>query len=435
MPYTTCYVDLYNNKQVTTSPDLNAGVFTAYGQQSVDNPYVFRPVNNKEQYSAFLHNPFNSGKILKIKNFEFKHNQAGASAATTLLRIGRASNMTTGSIEPYTKLDTTSPDLPANVGLTLSPLTTYTAISGSFRQKFMPKTLYNFNLPGLIPQIIKNNANTFYEGQKVSSTIVQDLILNPNEHLMFSFSGTNYPNSKYQISVSFISGSNTYYQDETTTNTNFFFNASSVNERFPAAFVNNSNTFIKIQKIEVNHLYNDFGYYAAAQTAGTAFSKQLMVEHVKNDRIPQDLYDYLINSDTYDIVELDSDNSIPQTIKCYKNSVQVRPSNQFDWGDNITEPITPLYLRTNRLNFGNFTTGLSANNGLISLHFSGNTRTRYDYHNNTELIINPGEGLGFLHHNTAGSQDAADGAQVGHITFTVEDVPTTTTVTETGFGY
>jgi hypothetical protein len=435
MPYTTCYVDLYDNKQVTTSPDIIASVFTAYGPSGVDNPYAFKPVNNKEQYSAFLHNPFNSGKILKIKNFEFKHNPAGAGASANLLIIGRASGISTGSVEPYAKLDTNSPNLPNNVGLTLSPLTTYTAISGSFRQKFMPKIAYNSNNPGLVPQIIKNNANTFYESQKVSSTIIQDLTLNPNEHLMFSFSNTNYPNSKYQISISFISGSNTYYQDATTTNTNFFFNASNVNERFPAAFVNNSNTSIKIQKIEVNHLYNDFGYYAALQTNGTWASKQLMVDHVKNDRLPQDLYDYLINSDTYDIVELDSNNSIPQTIKCYKNSVQVSPSNQFVWGDNITEPITPIYLRTNRFNFGNFTTGLTANNGLVSLHFSGNTLTRYDYHYNTELIINPGEGLGFLHHNIAGSQDAADGAQVGHITFTVEDVPTTTTVTETGFGY
>lgn len=435
MPYTSCYIDLYNNQLLTNQVDY-AGNLTSVGVSNIDNPYAYKPVSNRHTYSAFLHNPITSNKILKIKNFEFKYTTAGYTSPYTNIVIKRASGLSTGSIEPYIKLSSTAPDLPSDVGLTLNPLTSHTD-SGSFRIR--PSLISRAFSQQFVPQHLRYNNDTYYEGQRINSTNIQDITLNANQHIMIAYGSTAYVNTKFEINLTFISGSNTYFQTATTSTTNFpVMGGSNLYDRYPAAIVNNSNTAIKIQKISITPLYNDAGYYSPGfGQNGTFSSKQLLVEHVTKDRIPYTISDELINGDTHDIIELDSTNSIPNNIKCYKSCVPVFPYPQYVVGDSITQPLMPLYVRTPRLLFGNFLVGVNPNAaavpgvGLINLQLNGSINTRYDHHRNTEIILNPGEGLGFINHANGSQQDNADGAQFGHITFTVEDIP----VTETGFGY
>ena len=437
MPYTTCYIDLYDNTNPTSIPDIQGQQFSNFGSLAGwAVAYSWKPVTTKQQYNAFLYNPVDSNKLLKIKTLDFKYPSSAYGSAYYNIIIGRAKDLSTGSIEDYDKFDSTSPDLPAGVGLTLNPLTTYTALTGSFRQRSMQYTNQvqsQFTYRGM-----RNNTHTFYEAQKIG-TVVQDFTLNANEHMVIAYSTNAYANTKYQISVTFSSGSNTYYYDIATSTTNFYVNALNQYDRYPAAFVNNSSTPIKIHKIEINQLYSDFGAYTMGFTAGALATKQLMIEKVTADRIPSGLADTLINSDSYPIIELDTNNSIPSGIKCYKHSVRVQPTFNQVWGlGNEVDITIPIYLRTSMFNVGNFMTGLAVTNtspfGIAPAININSVKSRYSYNNkNGEIIIRPGEGLGLLLHNNSNTQDAADGAIFGHIQFTVEDVPTT--AIETGFGY
>lgn len=439
MPNNSYFIDLYNNELPPLAP-----ISAEYTGPFILGLYTSDIFTSRHYFHAFLHNPVNSNKIIKIKNLDYKYTVNGFNGEATNIRIERASAVNSSFIEPYEKLDTNAPDLPANVGLTVCiPIGGYTSTGVLRNTPTPPKPNKSFSVP--IFNFTNSKVIPHFDGQKTLTTC-QDITLNANQHIVISHisgpSSIRPVNTKYQIGVLFSSGSNTYYQTSTTTNTNLQ-HYDNQTPAHPAAFVNNSNTTIKIHKIEVGLLYGDGGYYQGyGGTIGQYNTRAVFFLHAYNNQISPSLTEDLINSDVHEIISLDSTNTLPAGIKCYKNSVRLTaPTSQQQFGgSNDLDMAVPIGLARGRYwQSGNQSTGLqntTTNAAFLRLnHYSGTTKSQLNYNKpGQEIIIYPGEGLGFLTYSSA-AQDFADGAPFGHIIFTVEDIPSNNAVVETGFGY
>ena len=441
MPNNSYYIDLFNN-DLPPNPVIST-VYTANGPPGAAIPSIF---HTQQYFHACLHNPINSNKIIKIKNLDYKYTMGGASLDTLVATLSVASAVSYGEIEAYEKLDTNAPNLPANIGLTntITGQTTTGTLRRSNTQIRPNKTFgINFNA-------CNNAVLPWFSGQK-NFTTCQDITLNANRHIVMTLAGATGapPNVKYQINALFSSGSNSYYQTITAGATNFFKYLNNDSYYHPFAFINGSSTTIKIHRLDVAMLYSDSGQYSFGfSSQGSYGGRHYFFTHLKNDQIAPSLPTDLINSDVYNITSLDSTNTLPSNIKCYKNSVAMLApfseaqfgagvtSDSVSGGSNFSQNQIPLPISV-RARYFQSTQQLSQlyanNNPFMRLnHYSGATNSKLDYHKSgQEIILNPGEGLGFVTIESSGTSDFADGSPFGHITFTVEDIP----ATETGFGY
>lgn len=448
MPNNSFYIDISNIDPITNVTFLgnDPTQFRSPDELRGTNGFYLTPIiAYSSYYQVFLYNPIGSDKILKIKNYDYKYNTInGGSLNANFLILNRASGLSTGSIiEPYEKMNTNSADLPAGVGISLNPGASYVN-SGSFRTRPVP--IVN---PASLNQMHSGrygnaqlNAQTTYNGQNIGTT-VQDITLNSNEHLLIGYSviATGIA-QKFQISVLFSSGSNTYYSD-ISCNSTMYANSSTGYGNHPAAFVNNSNTTIKIHRIEVNIPYRDAGIRSWPNSGiGGDYNKSMFIEHVPSDRIDPDITENLINSDVFTITNLDSTISPPSGVRCYKNSVAIQPPAQYQLNKEIGI-YAPLYIKGRNFISPTIAGGITPvatgfNYGVLLMnYFTQSTKQKINYSKSgQEIVIRPGEGLGITMLNSSTQQDLADGFISGYVTFTAENVPTTgTTIVETGFGY
>lgn len=407
-------------------------------QFTTPNGYTYPVITNQQRYTAFLHNPTNSNKILKIKSFDFKNIIGTFASGYQNVILARAGGFISCSVEPYQKLDTNAPNLPNGVGVSLYPGFTYTN-SGSLR--ITPAGIFS-NPSANNPYFNKYGENSFngpnlYTGQKTSN-IIQDIILAPNQHLMLGISSDTAMTPKVEASFIFSSGSNTYYSRVSSEGNNMppYYNAANRTAFNIAAFVNNSDTKITIHSIDMNIVYRDLGFNAYQfSSIGSITSRFTFMDHVKSTRALS-ITD-LENSDLFPITSLDSSISLPAGIKCYKHAVQVPSDGNYTITyDNMIA--YPVGFRGRLLTLPNTAASINIQDTgqPFALHllniFSEATDQDLQFSKaGQEIIIRPGEGLGFGLLSQGSQQDLADGCTTGNILFTVEDIP----ATETGFGY
>lgn len=460
MAQETYYIRLFNNNKPPNPTSVNniqpLGFIPPSNNISSFSGISF--IQPGSCYDFFLYNKLESGKNIKIKEYKFQ-NSENVKQYTDGARwfISRATTITTGSIlsesVPFIKLNSNSPNLPSGIEYWSVPRS-YTQ-TGSF---FKTKTFT------LLPQSSKfGGQNQFsYSNQSISSHIfrtsniisnirsntnIQDITLRPNENLIIGVTGSgggtygaSLGSFKFITEITILSGSDTYnIHDEI------------IGGRGGWCFtigglVNNSNTDIKVVSIDINSLYNGATNYngvVVGDNMAASAVKTIIVEKITNVTLHQldnPLYGNIIPLD------INSTSSI-QDIVCYKNCIY---TDNYNGGDS-SQYSNAVYRFKSYNNFTDFTNMIRSYAASVSpaletdmrhnFQLNDTEKTRYNYNKNgNEIIIKPGEGLGFLitTPNLSVNMGFGDVTMDGHVTFTVEDIPITPTGSayqEVGFGF